>query len=190
VVFVLLIGLVGVLFHQAFVTLPIDLQARGLSTSAYGVLIALNGVLITLLQPWVSRALAGFPRHRVLAAAAALVGIGFALTAAVQGIPGYVVSISVWSLGEIAMAGIAPAAVADTAPPALRGAYQGLLQVGGGAAALLAPILGSLVMGRPGSATLWIACGVVGLAAATGQLALGTLRPHRNPETSIGIEGA
>ena len=186
----LLIGLVGVLFHQAFVTLPIDLQARGLSTSAYGVLIALNGVLITLLQPGVSRALAGFPRHRVLAASAVLVGAGFALTAAVHGIAGYVLSISVWTMGEIAMAGIAPAAVADTAPPALRGAYQGFLQVGQGAAALLAPILGSLALGRLGSTALWIGCGVVGLAAAAGQLALGTLRAHRNPEASIGIEGA
>jgi len=181
VVFVLLITLVGLLFHQAFVTLPIDVRAHGLSTAAYGVLIALNGVLITLLQPGVSRALLKFRRDRVLAASAALVGIGFALTAVVGSIAGYVASITVWTLGEIAMAGLAPAAVADAAPPEQRGAYQGLMQMGGGAAALIAPVLGSLVLGRLGSAALWTSCGAVGLIAAAGQLALGPLRRHEIP---------
>jgi MFS family permease len=180
VVFVLLITLVELVFHQAFVTLPIDLREHGLETASYGLLIALNGVLITLLQPGVSRALARFPRHRVLASAAVLVGAGFALTAVVHGIPGYVASITVWTLGEIAMAGIAPAAVADAAPPALRGSYQGLMQMGGGAAALIGPVMGSLLLGRLGSGVLWSVCGLTGLAAAFGQLALGTLRAHQS----------
>ncbi len=51
--------------------------------------------------------------------------------------------------------------------------------MGGGAAALIAPVAGSLLMGRFGSAVLWASCGFVGLAAATGQLALGTLRRNQ-----------
>jgi MFS family permease len=190
VIFVCLNTLVMLLFHQAFVTLPIDLRAHGLSTATYGAVIALNGVLITLLQPWVSRALAGFPRHRVLAAAALLVGGGFALAAGVHTVFGYVVSITVWTMGEIAMAGLAPAAVADVAPASQRGAYQGLMQMGGGAAALLAPVAGSLLLGRFGSAALWMSCGVAGLIAAAGQLALGPLHPRGNPGASTGIENA
>jgi MFS family permease len=178
VVFVVLVTLVWTIFHQAFVTLPIDLNQHGLSPAAYGALIALNGLLITLLQPGASSLLLRFARHRVLAAAALLVGVGFALTAVVHSIPGNAAAIAVWTMGEIAMAGIAPAAVADAAPPSLRGAYQGLLQMGGGAAALIAPVAGSLLMGRFGSAALWASCGFVGLAAAAGQLALGTLRRH------------
>ncbi len=34
-------------------------------------------------------------------------------------------------------------------------------------------------MGRFGSAVLWASCGFVGLAAATGQLGLGTLPRHQ-----------
>lgn len=190
VVFVVLITLVGLVFHQAFVTLPIDLYQHGLSTAAYGILIALNGVLITLLQPSASRVLARFSRHRVLAGSAALVGIGFALTALLHTIGGYVVSITVWSLGEIAMAGLAPAAVADAAPPGQRGAYQGLLGMSGGAAALIAPVVGTLVLGRWGSGALWAACGVVGLTAAAGQLALGPLRRHENPPATARTDPA
>ncbi len=174
--FCALIMLVGLLFNQAFVTLPIDLRDHGLSPASYGALIALNGVLIFLLQPLVSRLLSPYARHRVLAAAAALVGVGFGMTALVRTLPGYVLSIAVWTLGEIVMAGIGPAVAADAAPVTQRGAYQGLFHMSFGVAALAAPALGSFVLGRFGPAALWTACLGTGLAAAAGQLALGTLR--------------
>jgi hypothetical protein len=77
------------------------------------------------------------------------------------------------------MAGIAPAVVADAAPPAQRGAYQGVFQMGIGASALIAPMVGSLVMGRLGAPALWAMCGVAGTIAALGHLALGSLRSVR-----------
>jgi MFS family permease len=178
VAFCALITLVAFLFNQAFVTLPIAVSERGLTPASYGSLIALNGVLIFLLQPAVSRKLAPYPRHRVLAAAAALVGLGFGMTALVHTLPGYALSIAVWTLGEIVMAGIGPTVAADAAPPAQRGAYQGLFQMSFGVASLTAPLLGSLVLGRYGQTVLWIGCLGVGLASACGQLALGTLRRH------------
>ena len=49
-----------------------------------------------------------------------------------------------------------------------------------GIAALAAPALGSLVLGRFGSSALWVGCLTVGLASALGQLALGTLTPRRD----------
>ena len=76
------------------------------------------------------------------------------------------------------MAGIGPAVAADAAPPAQRGAYQGLFHMSFGAAALIAPALGSFVLGRFGPAALWTACLATGLVSAAGQLALGTLRRH------------
>ena len=187
-VFCALIMLVGFLFNQAFVTLPVDLRDHGLTPAAYGSLIALNGVLIFLLQPPVSRLLSPFPRHRVLAAAAALVGAGFGMTALVGTLPGYVLSIAVWTLGEIVMAGIGPAVAADAAPPAQRGAYQGLFHMAFGAAALTAPALGSFVLGRFGPAALWTSCLGAGLLAAVGQLTLGPLRRHGQlpPRPAVG----
>jgi len=178
VAFCALITLVAVLFNQAFVTLPLAIRERGLTPATYGSLIALNGVLIFLLQPLVSRVLAPYPRHRVLAAAAALVGIGFGMTALVRTLPGYAASIAVWTLGEIVMAGIGPTVAADAAPASQRGAYQGLFHMSFGAAALAAPLLGSLVLGRFGQGALWTCCLAVGLVSAFGQLALGTLRRH------------
>jgi len=178
VAFCALIALVATLFQQAFVTLPIDVRAHGLSPAAYGSLIALNGLLIFLLQPPVSRLMSPYPRHRVLAGAALLVALGFGMTGLVRTIPGYVGAISVWTLGEIVMAGIGPAVAADAAPPSRRGAYQGLFHMSFGIAALGAPALGSFVLGRFGAGALWTGCFLVGAASAAGQLALGTLRRH------------
>jgi MFS family permease len=160
--------------------LPIDLNEHGLSPQVYGALIAENGVLIVLLQPFVSRAMERFPRHRVLALSAVLVGCGFGLTGFVHGLPGYAASIAVWSLGEIVMAGLGPAVAADAAPAHLRGAYQGLFQAGGGTATLLAPILGSFLLERFGSRTLWSCCAALGFCAAAGHLLLGSIRRPEN----------
>jgi len=178
VAFCFLIMLVWMMFFQVFTTLPIDMRNHGMSPATYGALIALNGVLIFALQPFVARALAGFPRHRVLAFAAVLVGVGFGLTAMMQTAQGFALSIAVWTLGEILMAGIGPAVAADAAPARLRGAYQGLFHGAIGAAALLGPMIGSQVMGRYGAGALWTSCVGVGAVIAIGQLSLGTLRRH------------
>lgn len=186
VAFCALSMLVWILFLQAFVTLPIDLRNHGLSPGAYGSLIALNGMLIVVLQPILSQLLKRFAHHRVLASAAVLVGLGFGLTSVMRTVPGFALAITVWSLGEIVMAGIGPAVTADAAPARLRGVYQGLFGAAIGAAALLAPVLGSQVMGRFGAPALWTSCFFVGCVAAAGQLLLGTLKPRGEPAANPG----
>jgi MFS family permease len=188
VVFCGLMALIGMLFQQAFVTLPVDVRDHGLSPAAYGSLIAINGVLIFLFQPAVSRLVSPWARHRVLAAAATLVGAGFGMTALVRTLPGYVAAIAVWTAGEIVMAGIGPAVAADAAPASRRGAYQGLFHMAFGVAALTAPALGSYVLDTFGPTALWGSCFAVGLSSAAGQLALGTLRRHE--ETAAQTEPA
>jgi MFS family permease len=178
VLFVLLSASIWLIFHQCFVTLPIDLNEQGMSPQTYGALIAENGVLIVLLQPFVSRGLSPFPRYRVLAVSAVLTAIGFGMTGVVHGIEGQATAIAVWTMGEIVMSGLGPAVTADAAPPSLRGAYQGLFQAGTGAATLFAPLLGSSLLERYGSRTLWSCCALLGFCAAAGHLLLGPVRAY------------
>jgi MFS family permease len=181
--FVLLTLLVATMFLQCFSTLPVDMRAHGVSPAHYGTLIALNGVLIVIFQPFAANVLEKFPRHRVLAAAAVLAAVGFGLTGLVHTEAGYALSIAVWTAGEITMAGIGPTVVSDLAPPHLRGAYQGMYQSSWGGASLLAPLLGSLVLGAHGSQALWFCCFCAGLVAAVGQLLLGpNLRAEKGVE--------
>ena len=69
-------------------------------------------------------------------------------------------------MAELAYSPVSPAIVSDLAPTRLRGTYQGIYGMTWGASACLAPALGSLVLGRFGSTTLWAGCFAVCLVAA------------------------
>ena len=170
--------LMATVFLQANATLPVDMSAHGVAPHVYGDLLAINGVMIVVLQPFVGAWVRNLPRAYVMAAGALLVGTGFGLTGIAQGsVPLYVVSIAVWTLGEIATAPVGPAVVADLAPPSLRASYQGAYQLTWGGGNFLAPAVGALVMGRFGATTLWSGCFVVGAVAAAGMLRV--LAPRR-----------
>jgi MFS family permease len=175
-VFLLFIGLsflVALVFQQFTVALPLDMTAHGLSPRAYGSLVAVNGVLIVVVQPLALRIVERVKPTRALALGALMIGVGFGMTALASAPPMYAASIVVWTLGEICMAPVTPTIVSTLAPAGLRGSYQGAMQIAFGGSSLVAPAVGSAVLGRFGGATLWSACVVAGMLAAVGLLALG-----------------
>jgi MFS family permease len=165
--FVLISSLVMLVFQQVGCTLPIDIRSHSIGQRQFGALIALNGVLIALAQPYVAALVNRIPRVHAMAVGAALTGVGFGLPGVVApSVPCYAAAILVWTLGEMAVAGATPSIVADFAPAHLRGSYQGALQLGSGFAAFAAPVVGSFVLGRFGADTLWRSCLLAGLVAA------------------------
>jgi MFS family permease len=175
-------SLIALVFFQGHVALPVDMRAHGLSPREFGLLIAINGALIVVLQPFALPVVSKLPRGVALGASAVLYGIGFGMNGIAAGsVPIYAASIAVWTLGEIVNAPITPAVVADLAPPELRGSYQGAFQITFGAASFVGPALGSLVLGRWGSGVLWGGTLVVGLAAAAGFVAVDRAAVRRRP---------
>jgi MFS family permease len=164
---------------QGFSTLPVDMSRHGIANQTYGWLLAINGVLIVLLQPTAIRLVQRFPRARVLAVAAVLQGLGFGLTGVGHSAPWYAFTIVVWTAAELLYSPVAPTVVADLAPARLRGTYQGVFSMAWGASSCLAPLLGSLVLGRFGSTGLWSSCFAVCLAAMGMHLAAGPPRRRR-----------
>lgn len=179
--FAVLAFLFSCVFFQCIVTLPIDMQAHGLTEADYGLVIAANGTLIVLLSIPVSHWVERFARLRVLAVASLLLGVGFGLTGLVETVPLYAATVIVWTMGELLMAPVAPSVVADLAPEHLRGRYQGLYGAAWGLASLVGPALGGYVFEHAGPGILWAGCFAVGLALVAGYLALD--RPlHRHLE--------
>jgi MFS family permease len=172
----LLLGLVAsvvavsVVYLQAFSTLPLVFERDGLGPAAYGLAIGLNGVLIVVLQPLLLGALGRRGRGPLLLAAVALQGVGFGLTAFADAMPMHLVAITVWTLGEILQAGLLGALVASIAPPHLRGRYMGAFGFSFGAAAFLAPVLGTQVLARAGETALWGGGFVLCLVSGAGLL--------------------
>lgn len=169
----------GMIYMQAHVALPVDMAAHGLGPEAYGLAIAVNGMLIVLLGLPASHAAVRWPRYRAMAVAAILTGAGFGLTGLAESLPLFALSIGVWTLGEIAGSTVAPAIVADLSPVESRGLFQGAYGAAWGLSAFAGPLVGGAVFQRFGAGVLWFGCLVLGLLLAGGYLALG--RRARQP---------
>ncbi|HEX8950655.1 MAG TPA: MFS transporter [Polyangia bacterium] len=172
----LLVMLVG---SQANSTLPIDMRDHGIAPSTFGWLLAINGVMIVLLQPTAVRLLQRRDRGRVLALGALLQGVGFGLTCVAHSVGWYALTVVVWTSAELMYSPVSPAVVSDLAPPRLRGTYQGVYSMAWGGATFLAPALGSLVLGRFGSVALWTSCFAVCLVAVALHLPRGAAYTRR-----------
>ena len=178
--FVSLSLLLAIAFFQGFVALPLHMRAHGISAKAYGLLLGLNGLLIVLFQPVLVSAIEKTNRAKVAAASALFTGIGWGMT----GLAGsshlvYALAITVWTIGEILMAPLTPAIVADLSPPLLRGSYQGAFQISFGAASAIAPLIGGFVLEHFGSSVLWGGCAVAGAVSAAGFLVVVPLADKR-----------
>ncbi len=171
---------IGVIYMQGYVTLPLDMQAHGLSSADFGMAIALNGILIVALSIQVSNAASNWPRFRAMAVAALFLGTGFGLNMFGRDLlPFYFLTVAVWTLGEITASAVAPAIIADLSPVELRGLYQGIFGSAWGLAFFVGPVLGGWVDEHIGSTALWLGCFVLGCMLALGFLWMGTLARHR-----------
>jgi MFS family permease len=169
---------------QFFAAVPIDLLAHGVSPAEFGRILAVNGVVIALLQPFAARATARFDPARVLAAACVLTGVGYGLFSVLHTPLLYAAAVVVITLGEVAYTPNATALVANLASPAQRGRYQGAYSMAWGLATALGPGLGALALERAGSVATWLGCAGVAALAGAGQLAAARARRRRLAATA------
>lgn len=162
----------GMIYTQGYVGLPLDMQSRGLGPDKYGLAIAVNGFLIILMTIPVSNLAAKWPRFETVAAAAVLLGLGYGFTALASTLPLFMLSVAIWTLGEIAATSVAPTIIADLSPVELRGLYQGIFGAAWGLAYFAGPILGGQVYERFGSTALWLGCLLIGIVIAVCYYAL------------------
>jgi len=177
--FVLLTFCFAVVFMQHLSSLPVQMGDDGLSPSQYGAVIALNGALIVLVTVPLTRWLQAYHRSRVLAVSSVFVGLGFGATAWASSVPAYAATVAIWTVGEVIGAAVGPSVVADLAPTALRGRYQGVFGFSFATASLVAPLAGGAVYQHLGSTVLWVGAAVLSFGAGLGHLAAGPARGRR-----------
>ncbi len=168
----LVVFALAVAFVQSYTTLPLAMRADGLSPSAFGAVIGLNGAIVVVLSLPVARWMETRHSTASLAGAAVLIALGVGAYAVADTTWEYAGGIVLWSLGEIAFLPVLPALVAGLAPDGLRGTYQGVYQSGWGLAHMVGPIAGGQVLARFGADALWVSCLALGLLAAAGVVAL------------------
>ncbi|MFE9189495.1 MDR family MFS transporter [Micromonospora sp. NPDC007208] len=177
------------MFFQGASSLPVAMAEGGIGTQAYGLIIALNGILIVVLQIPVTAILKEGNRATVLALSAVLTGAGFGLNGfAGTSIFLYSLSVVLWTLGEIAYAPASAATVADLSDERARGRYQGLFAFSISVASVLAPLAGGLALDNWGGPALWLVCAGVGAATAAGFWALLTVSRRASGHADVVLE--
>jgi MFS family permease len=173
VVFCLMALVYGVVYVQAFSTLPIVMVDDGLGAAAYGVAVAMNGIVVVLVQPLLGPVFSRRDHNAVFCVGLLLLGMGFGLLGLAHHLGIYVVAVVIWAVGEIAVVSVGQAIVIDLAPPELRGRYIGVYGAAwGGAAGVLGPAAGTWLLGF-GAGVLWASCAVACAAAAVAQWTMG-----------------
>lgn len=118
----------SILFSQAFfvdfTVLPLTVTASaGYPSVVYGLLLALNGLLIALVELSVVDALRPYRRLRVAALGSLVMCAGVGMTGLVLHWAWFVLAILLWTCGEILTMPQQMSFVADWAPPEARGQY-------------------------------------------------------------------
>ena len=160
------------IYFQGYSTLPLAMAADGLPSQTYGLVIALNGVVIVLIQPFLGKWLVKMDRPKLLAASMLVVGLGFGLGAVVHSWWGYGLSVVVWTIGEIGFAAVIGAVFADLAPVDLRGRYMGLSGMAFGVGTVIGPLAGTNALEHLGPTVTWIGCALLGVVIFLGQYSL------------------
>ncbi|MCP2323618.1 MFS family permease [Hamadaea flava] len=161
---------------QSMVALPVMLGHAGATPALYGLLLALDPLVVVVVQLVAQQWLTRTPTLLVSGLGVAVVGTGLALTGLSPSLGWAAATIPIWVAGEVAFLTAAPAVIATLAPADQRGRYFGIWGATQGTAAVAAPLLAAAAAG---SDLLWIAGGISGLAAAIGCLALHHATTHR-----------
>jgi MFS family permease len=164
--------LIALIFQQGSVGLPVAMGEAGFTPAEYGMAIAVNGVLIVVLQIPVTRFIEHRDPRRLLVVSSLLAGYGFALTAFAGSVGVIALTVCVWTLAEIVNAPTQTGLVVRLSPVHGRGRYQGMYTMSWSVAALVAPLMSGFVIDRFGAEWLWGSCAVLGTVAGAGYAAL------------------
>lgn len=139
-----------------FTVLPLTITlSAGYSASVYGLLVGTNGLMIALFEMSVVDFLRRFRRLRVAALGAALSGIGFGITGLVMHWAWFLLTIVLWTIGEILVVPQQNAFIADWAPSSARGRYLGLYHATWSLGLTLAPLVFLPLHARMAERSFW-----------------------------------
>jgi MFS family permease len=167
------------IIYQSAVALSAQLGRQGYEQSAYGALLAVNGVLIVVLQPALTSWGKDRDRSRLLALSVFLMGSGMALHGTSALIPVHLVAITTWTIGEIIASPINSTVVTSLAVAEARGRYQGTFGMSWSLSSMIGPVVGAAVFDHVGAGALWGGCFGLGVVVAIGYLATAAGRRAR-----------
>jgi len=172
----------AMVFFNHISTLPVTITASaGYPARVFGGLVAVNGLVIALFEIGTVDRLKQFRRLRVAALGTLLGGLGFGLTGMVMHWGWFLMTVVLWTVGEILSLPFTMAFLTDWAPPERRGRYLSWYGATWGLARGLNPLLFLPLHARLGDRAFWPLMFLITLPAAWVLLRLDRVadRPQR-----------
>lgn len=156
---------IAFVFFQMSSTFGLHVTSLGISDTAYGALLSLNGVLVVAFELGLTAFTQRLPARPVMAAGYVLVGAGFALNAFAGTLPAFAVAMITFTFGEMTAMPVSAAYIADLAPTHMRGRYAGVNGLVWALGLVVGPSFG-LLLYQISPNGLWLGCGALGVLAA------------------------
>jgi predicted MFS family arabinose efflux permease len=152
---------------QFFGALPVFLKHDlRLDESEVGALLALNSILIAVFEMLVVRRVEQRAPLPLVALGSFGICVGYGLNAFVRGPIGALVSVAVWTAGEMFFFPLAASFATSRAPAGAVGRYLSVFQLGFAVSFVLAPLLGTALYQDQGPRFLWASCASMGVLVA------------------------
>jgi len=163
-------------------------RSGGYPAVVFGLLAAVNGILIVLFEISITARLRGFRRLRLAALGCLLVAAGFGMIGLVMHWAWFLLAVLVFTAGEILSSPQQMSFIADWAPPEARGRYLSLYQAMWSVAFAVNPAIALPLHAALGERAFW---GLMPLVAVPGVLVLLRLdRTADRPERLRGLSTA
>jgi MFS family permease len=151
--------LMSLAFVQIFNVLSVHAVGRGLTTVEYGIVMGFNGAIIMVAELPLVQWLKNYSPRSVLVFGFVLVGVGCGGFALTETMPGFLLAMAVFTLGEMISLPISAALGARLAPEEFRGRYFGFYGMAWGAAGLVGSA-GIWFYSQLGSTWWWVSGGI------------------------------
>ena len=150
--------------------LPLSLGAVGLNPANAGLIMAVSTGTLVLARPVLRNdRLAGLPHSTTFVLGYLMMAAGFGGYALAHTLPTLLVPTALYSLGNLLVMGRSFAVVSELAPAEASARYLAVYGLSWGVATLLAPLVGTWLLGVSGPALLWGVSALVCAAMAAGQ---------------------
>jgi predicted MFS family arabinose efflux permease len=142
----------------------------GIPENQFGLLIAINGLMVVFLQFFVTRITVRFRPLPVLAFGALFYAAGALTVAFGREFPAFALSMMIITIGELIVSPTGLSLVARLAPPEMRARYMGTYQLTWTVASGTAPVLGGLLNDHIAPAAIWYGGALLAVIGSIGFL--------------------
>lgn len=160
----------ALIYMLTLVSLPLALTAYGRNPASAGLLMAVSTLTLVAARPALKvPPLASLSPAAAFAAGYLLLAAGLAGYAVAQTVPGMIGPTALYALGNLLLMGRAFAVVSALAPPGASARYLAVYGLSWGFATVLAPLLGTALLGTLGPRVLWTCAAALCLGMAYAQ---------------------